>query len=97
MSQKRQQFDDLKHAVLLVVGTGLAPPENIVQMYFMQKGISLKRDSILFKDLCIVAKPFLTWYPDEFEAFFTFSKFTEIIDNIKLYEQSLVALTNCNQ
>ena len=95
MSQKKQQFEDLKHSLQVVCGLTDYPPftaETLVQMYFISNGINLKKDAIFFKDLCVIAEPFLTWYKNEMEAFFMFSKFSEIVDNIKLYEQLLVSV-----
>ena len=95
MSQKKQQFEDLKHSLQVVFGLTDSPSftaETLVQMYFISNGINLKKDAIFFKDLSVIAEPFLTWYKNEMEAFFMFSKFSEIVDNIKLYEQLLVSV-----
>ena len=105
MEQKSQQFKDLKQA-LLVLGScqsrppflpspssNGATPESIVYMYCLQMGklADIKHNIALYKDLCAVARPFLEWYDNEMEAYFTFVGFCNVLDDFKIHEHTMVS------
>lgn len=90
ISQKTEQFQDLKQAVQTVYTAGnqtklVSSSENLVYMYGIEKGrlADIKRDPVLRKDLLTIAKPFLDWFENEMDAYYCFTGFTVIVDNIK--------------
>jgi hypothetical protein len=93
ISQKTQQFDDLKRALAVcrTEGQSTTPLEDLVQMHFINRCIvTSKHETTQFNDAYLIAKPFLTWFKDEIDAFFSFSKFFDILENFKIYKPAMI-------